>query len=240
MQNEASFYERNYKKLQDISGNIDGTLEIIMLIIKGLNFLFFNEYQILHDFNKEIEKQIKEKYKKQNLHNSSIIKKKSLIYDNNLNFNTNIHRRSFMNVSPLMMHTKITTRKKNSKKILKSIKTEIEKEFKKITWYEALCGTKCLKKNIYINFIKNKRIKILSEESILKFYINISKIKEFMFVNNEPFNNNDNFGSNKNNDNTIKLNNVNCFEENISNQILKENENNYKSSRFKNNFYLDD
>ena len=229
MQNEASFYERNYKKLQDISGNIDGTLEILMLIIKGLNFLFFNE---------EIEKQIKEKYKKQNLHNSSIIKKKSLIYDNKLNFNTNIQRRSFINMSPLMMHTKITTRKKNSKKILKSIKTEIEKEFKKITWYEALCGTKFLNKNIYINFIKNKRIKILSEESILKFYINISKIKEFMFVNNEPLKSNN--SSNKNIDNIIKLNSINYIEENFSNHILKENENNYKSSKFRNNYNLDD
>ena len=244
MQNEASFYERTYKKLQDISGNIDGTLEIFMLIIKGLNFLFFNEYQILHDFNEEIEKQIKEKYKKQNLHNSSIIKKKSLIYDNKINFNTNIQRRSFINMSPLMMHTKITTRKKNSKKILKSIKTEIEKEFKKITWYEALCGTKFLNKNIYINFIKNKRIKILSEESILKFYINISKIKEFMFVNNEPLNNNEplknNNNSNKNIDNIIKLNSINYIEENFSNHILKENENNYKSSKFRINYNLDD
>ena len=146
-------------------------------------------------------------------------------------------------MSPLMMHTKITTRKKNSKKILKSIKTEIENEFKKITWYEALCGTKFLNKNIYIN-IKNKRIKILSEESILKFYINISKIKEFMFVNNEPLNNNEplksNNGSNKNIDNIIKLNSINYIEENFSNHILKENENNYKSSKFRNNYNLDD
>ena len=58
MQNTLVIYERTYQKIQDISGNIDGILEIISLIVKGLNILFFSDYQILYDFNKEIEELI--------------------------------------------------------------------------------------------------------------------------------------------------------------------------------------
>ena len=42
MQNKEDIYHRTYKKLPDISGNIIGIIEVIMLIVKLINSFLFN------------------------------------------------------------------------------------------------------------------------------------------------------------------------------------------------------
>ena len=59
IQNEMDIYERLYKKVQDSAGGVDGIIEIFMLFIKFLNLIFFNDFQVISDFNYEIEKKIK-------------------------------------------------------------------------------------------------------------------------------------------------------------------------------------
>ena len=49
-----------------------------------------------------------------------------------------------------------------------------------------MCGVKFkYKQSEYINFIKNQREKIISEEMIIKFYINIQKTKQFILINDK-------------------------------------------------------
>ena len=59
-----------------------------------------------------------------------------------------------------------------------------------------MCGVKFkYKQSEYINFIKNQREKIISEEMIIKFYINITKTKQFILLNDK--NNIKTIGKNK-------------------------------------------
>ena len=57
-------YERNYKKLQDISGSINGIIEIILLLVRTINSFLFHEFRTLKDFNIELEENINIKPKK--------------------------------------------------------------------------------------------------------------------------------------------------------------------------------
>ena len=47
LQNEVECYDRIYKKIQDISGSIDGLVEIMMFLIEVVNSIVFHDYKIL-------------------------------------------------------------------------------------------------------------------------------------------------------------------------------------------------
>ena len=187
IQNQQSVYVRNYKKIQDISGSVDGIIEIVMLFIKFINFLFFSEYQIIHDFNEEIDRQISKKLKKNTSLNKPIIlklnKQFSNIYELN-NFKKLNSKNTFDTRN--VKNNNFINDESNTPAFFKNIDTELENKFRKIGWCEALCGVKFkYKQSEYINFIKNQREKIISEEMIIKFYINIQKTKQFILINDK-------------------------------------------------------
>jgi hypothetical protein len=54
MLNKAEVYHREYKKFQDIIGNVDGMIELTLMIIKILNNFFYHDYRLINDFNEFI------------------------------------------------------------------------------------------------------------------------------------------------------------------------------------------
>ena len=187
MQNTLVIYERTYQKIQDIAGNIDGIIEILSLIVKGLNILFFSDYQILYDFNKEIEELIecnidkKKNFKFQK--NLTEIKtninsfNKNKINNNHLN---NMNKMKDINNSNNLLKENNYFFKSETPKILDIFKTKIEIKYKKITWLDALCGFKFNFKKNYLNFITNERMKIISEENLIKNHLGVTKLKKFI------------------------------------------------------------
>ncbi len=197
LQNQQSVYVRKYIKIQDISGSVDGIIEIIMLFIKFINFLFFSEYQIIHDFNEEIGRQISKKLKKNTSLNKPIILKLNKQFSNiyELNNFKKLNSKNTFNTKNVKNNNFIND-ESNTPAFFKKIDTELENKFRQIGWCEALCGVKFkYKQSEYINFIKNQREKIISEEMIIKFYINIQKIKQFILINDK--NKSDLFNKNK-------------------------------------------
>ena len=221
LQNNCQIYDRTYKKLQDISGSIDGIIEILMLIIDFVNQWIFNDFQVLYDFNKEIEKNV--------IKNKGLRRMMSFNYNNsnNINYGNNKKHRtkfitrknmstsmnSILNFESPLKSSERNLEKKNNPKI-KRVPTEIsqtnlEKKFQKIKWNQLLCRFKmdCLRKE-YVNYINDKREKIISEEMMLKYYFAIKKVKENLIAsaNAKLFELNNN-GNNNNNNNNIYTNN---------------------------------
>ena len=188
MQNTLVIYERTYQKIQDISGNIDGIIEIITLIVKFLNILFFSDYQILYDFNKEIEELIdcnlgkKKNFKFQ----KNLTEIKTSKINNNINLKNKINTNNFSNNMNEISNNSHNILKDNylfkseTPKILDIFKTKIEIKYKKITWLDALCGFKFNFKKNYLNFITNERMKIISEENLIRNHLGITKLKKFV------------------------------------------------------------
>ena len=189
IQNEMDIYERMYKKVQDIAGGVDGMVEIFMLLIKFVNLIFFNDFQVISDFNDEIEKKVL-KYKTKNF-NSEESKKETFINSSKLKINNYL-------MSPMNKKMKFKTLETNSEfnliqtnnnlknlntdklKIINTI-TKIEQSYRKIKRFELLCGFRLkFKKNTYLSFLFNKREKIVSEENLIKFHITIKKLKDII------------------------------------------------------------
>ena len=72
MKNNVEIYERTYKKIQDITGAIDGIIEILNFISKSILFIFYNQFQVINDFNSIINSKIENiKNKKESTKNSN-------------------------------------------------------------------------------------------------------------------------------------------------------------------------
>jgi hypothetical protein len=191
IQNEIDIYERLYKKVQDIAGGVDGIVEIFVLFIKFINLIFFNDFQVLNDFNKEIEKRV-EKFESSKLSKFKDINKKGIILNSQIKTNNYILspvNKQFMTKNLELnsefnliqnKNNNLKTLNNNKFKIIKTI-TKIERSFRKIKRFELLCGFGLkFKKNNYISFLINKREKILSEENLIKQYILLKKLKEII------------------------------------------------------------
>jgi hypothetical protein len=195
IQNELDIYERLYKKIQDIAGGVDGMIEIIMLFIKTFNFLIFNNFQVISDFNDEIEKYIK-KYKKNNsLINISENNKNKIISStdikNKRTYNSKLQN-TIAKKSPKLNETNANSKvkfflnnnflnsniKKNSKHKIEQKLTKIEKSFRKIKRIDLICDFRLkFKKNTYLSYLIETREKIISEENLINQYLNLKKIK---------------------------------------------------------------
>ena len=91
MLNKIEIYHREYKKLQDIAGSVDGIIELIILVIQILNNFFYHNYRLINDFNNVIEEKV-DKIKNLNKiesHNLSLSK----------DMNTKILCNNFMSVN---------------------------------------------------------------------------------------------------------------------------------------------
>jgi len=206
LQNEMDIYERLYKKVQDIAGGVDGIIEIFMLFIKFCNIIFFNDFQVISDFNYEIEKKINKfnKYK-ENL-DKNMINKETLYESPSKKINNYLLKYSkqdiINNYNALNIKSKTKTLESNTNsefnltqnknnnlikklndenlKIINTI-TKIEQSYRKISRIELLCGFSFkIMKNNYLSFLIKEREKIISEENLLKHHITLKKMKDIL------------------------------------------------------------
>ena len=114
MQNIEQVYERNYKKLQDITGSVGGMIKLITIVTNLLNS-FFQKYKLFKDLNNDIlnnYKKIGEKIEtsgKLKILGSTIIR-------NGLNYNIN-EKKNIYNIKKNNFIDKIDTKKKFNKHI---------------------------------------------------------------------------------------------------------------------------
>ena len=203
IQNEMDIYERLYKKVQDIAGGVDGIIQIIMVFIKILNLLIFNNFQVIYDFNNEIEKYIN-KYKKnhsliinlskknspKNLPKNKVIISmvninKKRTFDSKLQntvqkksskyFDTNPNSKNKFLYNNFM---NLNLEKNNTDNIIAHSLTKIEKSFRKIKRIELICDFRLkFKKNTYLSYLIETRQKIISEENLINHHLYLKKIR---------------------------------------------------------------
>ena len=201
VQNEMDIYERIYKKVQDIAGGVDGIVEVFMLLIKIFNLLIFHNFQVIHDFNNEIERNIK-KFNKINSFNTinldEIIKEspKNKFNFSILNFkkenlkkkvNFSLRKKSLTKISEnnpnsgfKILNNNYINYNYNEQKsnITNRTITKIEKTFQKINRFDFICDFRFkFKKNKYLDYLIKTREKIISEENLINQYLNLKKIK---------------------------------------------------------------
>ncbi len=172
MQNQIDSYSRTYKKIWDIAGGLDGIIDFLMLIIRFINLIIFNDFQTINDFNDEIGINIKK--------NSKITANESSL---RLNSKNNSNKNLIPKKPPLnyININRLSPRKSKSSKI-SNFQTSMEKSYKKINRYELLFNVKLkCNKNKYIFYLINQREKIISEEMMIKNYLTIKKLKQFFY-----------------------------------------------------------
>ena len=204
MQNTIDTYERTYKKIQDIAGGVDGIVQILFLVIKLINNIFFNNYQELCDFNNELHWNLDMKNKRKkfininndkksnNKGNKVIVLKETLNDDNNNNIVfTSMRSKSLINKKSVWITNADITNsensfpdKNNNKNLNKYLK---EKRPKKIKTFN------------YVEFLKEKREFIVSEERFLEIYFDLSNIQDKIKNNNFLFSDNERIDSNNTN-----------------------------------------
>ena len=191
MQNQIDSYSRTYKKIWDIAGGLDGIIDFLMIIIRFINLIIFNDFQTINDFNDEIGINIKKNLKiianesslrlnSKNNSNKNLIPKKPLNEGNNISVNSN-------RLSPRKPRC-------SKKSKISKIQTSMEKSYKKINRYELLFNVKLkCNKNKYISYLINQREKIISEEMMIKNYLTIKKIKQFFLKEDHSLNDLDSY-----------------------------------------------
>ena len=216
MQNTIDTYERAYKKIQDIAGGVDGIVQILFLAIKLINNIFFNNYQELCDFNNELHWNLDMKNKRKKLININnekksnnkgnkvIVLKETLNDDNNNNIVfTSMRSKSLINKKSVYItnsdinNSENSFRDKNNNKNLnKYLK---EKRPKKINWLHFFINNLRIKTFNYVEFLKEKREFIVSEERFLEIYFDLSNIQDKIKNNNFLFSDNERIDSNNTN-----------------------------------------
>ena len=216
MQNTIDTYERTYKKIQDIAGGVDGIVQILFLVIKLINNIFFNNYQELCDFNNELHWNLDMKNKRKkfininndkksnNKGNKVIVLKETLNDDNNNNIVfTSMRSKSLINKKSVWITNADITNsensfpdKNNNKNLNKYLK---EKRPKKINWLHFFINYLRIKTFNYVEFLKEKREFIVSEERFLEIYFDLSNIQDKIKNNNFLFSDNERIDSNNTN-----------------------------------------
>ena len=216
MQNTIDTYERTYKKIQDIAGGVDGIVQILFLAIKLINNIFFNNYQELCDFNNELHWNLNMKNKRKqfininndkksnNKGNKVIVLKETLNDDNNNNIVfTSMRSKSLINKKSVWITNADINNsensfpdKNNNKNLNKYLK---EKRPKKINWLHFFINYLRIKTFNYVEFLKEKREFIVSEERFLEIYFDLSNIQDKIKNNNFLFSDNERIDSNNTN-----------------------------------------
>ena len=197
MLNKAEVYNREYKKFQDIIGNVDGMIELTLIIIKILNNFFYHDYRLINDFNEFIRIKVnKIKSFRGEIYNSLTSKNfNSKIMVNNYAVNTKISKNyldikrlntTIRKTSSKMKKTNIEddyTSKIQSSKInnTTNISKRIAKNFQNLSWFTYMMSNfRCIKKKKfkYPQQIIETRKKILSEDRLLKNYWKIKTLNE--------------------------------------------------------------
>ena len=192
MLNKVEVYHRDYKKLQDIAGSVDGMIELVILIIEFINNFFYHDFRIVNDFNKIIGKKVdKIRTNKSNTNNTSMLKLlNSKICVNNFFLESKITKKTSQ--KQLIKAIKPFSKFKNENTETQSpeIKTKYDikmtQYFQKFTWGQYMLSyIKCIlkKKYKYFDNILKLRKQILSEEKLLKIHWKIKNMnQEFLEI----------------------------------------------------------
>ena len=199
MLNKVEVYHRDYKKIQDIAGSVDGMIELVIIIIEFINNFFYHDFRIVNDFNKMIGKKVEKiKINKINFNNSSTLKLlNSKIGINNFFIEPKLTKQithKQINI-PIISSSKF--KKENNEIQTTEIKSKFDTKkteyFQKCTWGQYMLNyISCLlkKKFKYFNHIIKLRKKILSEERLLKIYWELENInQEFLEIKCKTDNN---------------------------------------------------
>ena len=190
MQNTIDTYDRAYKKVQDIAGGVDGIIEIVMIIARLLNSFFFHNYQTIIDFHFELEKddvrnKPRIKLNNSNLNGSKISYKKDFNSNNGNNFeqqvfsiSRNFSKKSLVKRKNFYITNADVNNSENISKITSFPNKNRKKRRKKINWFSYLGNEIKIKKNEFIDALKEKRECILSEEKIVQSIFDLKRIQE--------------------------------------------------------------
>ena len=193
MKNNLKIICRSYKKIQDIAGAVDGIVKLLTIICEFINVTFYNQFQVVNDFNELIEEKVN-KLKKRNFNFFGGC------FDNDLNkINHHVNTYSSSKIKDFSSQNSKLPLNNNFFKFnivnnntinesinnLKNFQIQMLISFKKISWSEYMCNFLKTKKykNKYVEEIKQKRAEILSEERIFKDYFSIKVMKEKIYHN---------------------------------------------------------
>ena len=198
MLNKVEVYHRDYKKIQDIAGSVDGMIELVIFIIEFINNFFYHDFRIVNDFNKMIEKKVdKIRTSKININNSSSLKLLNSKIDlNNYIFKPKIKKLGTQKQTMTPIRNSSKFKKDNNEIQTPEIKNKFDRKmtqnFQKFSWGEFMLNyISCIlkKKYKYFGNILLLRKKILSEERLLKNHWKIKNInQEFIEIKSKSFN----------------------------------------------------
>ena len=204
LKNTMNYYERNYKRIQDIISSIGGVYQIITILSIYINKLY-NNYMVLYDTKNLLYNLIhKEKtiHKKNRIHSNaqnvnSITNEITKIENNELkkekeykknknkkneneNDDTKISSINYLNKtakisksnSNLKLDTNTNKKEKNNKN---DDRTKNNKNFFDFIKYKLICN----KNDNYFQIYNNFRLKILSEEHLIRNHLNIYNLLKF-------------------------------------------------------------
>ena len=209
MKNRMQCYKRIYKTIQDVLSDIGGVSEFITLLASYINS-FYNNYNILFDFDKLISTSINNKNKNKikndkeltnldiNSHNIETNKSETenTNFENNINSNNEIINKKNTLKQNSNINNNAYIKEKEYKEVSEIIinksneNIDIKNNTKFKFWNFILHKLSSGKKNNYFTLYENFRMKIMSEENLLNNYLDIysliqtNKINGFELENN--------------------------------------------------------
>ena len=202
LKNRMQCYDRTYKKIQDVISNIGGVAQGITYIAVFLNCLF-NKYVEISNVGKIIIPYLKieETDKKLGINNKlDEMQKKMIKCASNANLNNNFAintitseiKSTSNNNDEACFHDSISNKYKNNETQIISKEDEIKIHYNNLFqkkfnfWYYRLYKLTCGKKKNYFKNFEEFRIKIISEENIIKnhlYIFNFIKMSEINSIN---------------------------------------------------------
>jgi hypothetical protein len=189
LSNRQNYYERKYKRIQDIVSDIGGIYQFITFIATYINFIF-NDYVALSDTynllfsSMHTVKNSDKKFKKESVKSKKLEKiKNNSLSDNkmieNLNTEKSNNKNDKNNISPNDNFNK----EHNTKSIINAIRENNNRNNKQNINYENMKINNLMdylifkfsfeKKNTHYKIFKDFRMKIISEEHLVKNHLNI-------------------------------------------------------------------
>lgn len=182
MQNRIQLYERTYKRIQDIIASVGGTTKLISVIASCLNFLY-NKFVVYLD-TEEILNHISSMC----LNNSAIIKTTADVDKSADKSQTQVSQNNFVNNNPYNYNNFFTpgsTNKINAKikniNTLTTVPSFVKKKKKKkesVSFYAYIINFLKIKNNKDVNIIERFRMRVCSEENLIKSYINLYRVNK--------------------------------------------------------------
>ena len=257
MRNYNEVYQRQYKKIQDVIGTIDGFLAIFLFICEIIHNFLYHDFLTIHDFNNILYVKVNNNKINQNhIENSkndiknNIIKKNSEIDSIKNNISIFSKENSFapsdneeINIRKSDNNIIIKKDSINEKKNFETIKHPISKFEKKLTKnYQNIFWNQYIKnnfgfafkkwKNKYFESIKKFREELLSEEGIFINYSQMKLINENLLFDLYLNSNNINHNLSENKNFDKNNNNFNSKENSINEKYNNENK---KENKIKKN-----